>query len=269
LDAYLRANQAWWDEAVPLHARSAMYDLPSFRAGKSTLTTLELQELGDVSGRSLLHLQCHFGLDTLSLARLGVRATGMDFSAEAIALARSISEELGIPAKFVCANLYDLPAVLSGQFDVVYTSKGVLVWLPDLVHWAQIIAGFLRPGGTFYILETHPFAGTLDDDVEAQRLEVCYPYFHIAEPARFDGGGSYVDRDAHFDHSVTYEWTHSLGDVVNALTGAGLRLEFLHEFPYCFYRMLPFLVQDEEGWWRLAGDEQLIPLMFSLRATRE
>jgi SAM-dependent methyltransferase len=246
-----------------------MYDLASFKAGKSTLSTLELQELGDISGQSLLHLQCHFGLDTLSLARLGARVTGMDFSPEAITLARSISAELGIPAEFVCANLYDLPEVLSGRFDVVTTSKGVLVWLPDLVRWGQIIAHFLRPGGTFYILETHPFAATLDDDAEAERLEVCYPYFHIPEPARFDGGGSYVDPDAQFVHSVTYEWSHSLGDVVNALTGAGLQIEFLHEFPYCFYRMLPFLIQDEEGWWRLEGGEQLIPLVFSIRASRD
>ncbi|NLF00027.1 MAG: methyltransferase domain-containing protein [Anaerolineales bacterium] len=268
VDEYLSANRAWWDEATSIHARSPMYDVVGFKAGRSTLTAIERAELGDLASKSVLHLQCHFGLDTLSLARLGAQVTGADFSTQAIELARSLSAELDIPARFVCANVYDLPGVLSGQFDVVFTSQGVLPWLPDLTRWAQVIAHFLRPGGTFYILEVHPFGATLDDDAAATRLEVCYPYFHSAKPARFEGEGSYADRDARFEHTVTYEWVHSMGDVINALIGAGLHIQFLHEFPYCFYQMTPYLVQDDAGWWRLPGNDESVPLMFSLRATK-
>jgi SAM-dependent methyltransferase len=220
-----------------------------------------------VRGKSLLHLQCHFGLDTLSWARLGAQVTGVDFSEEGIALARSLSGELGIGADFVCSDIYELPNRLSRQFDVVFTSYGVLAWLSDLTRWGEVIAHFLRPGGTFYIAEIHPFAAVFYDGEEAEGLHVHYPYFHDPKPLRFEVEGSYASRAA-CTQKVTYEWSHSLGDVINALISADLEIEFLHEFPFVCYRTFPFLEQDDEGWWRFRERETAIPMTFSLKATR-
>jgi SAM-dependent methyltransferase len=269
MDEYTRANQAHWDELVAVHARSAFYDLAGFRAGRLSLMPLERQELGQVADRSLLHLQCHFGMDTLSWARLGAQVTGADYSEQAIALARSLSAELDIPAHFVCSDLYQLPQVLSGQFDIVFTSYGVLAWLPDLPRWGQIVAHFLKPGGIFYMAEIHPFAGVFGDEAQdAGDLRPHYSYFHSPEPMEFEIQGSYADPDAQLTGPVVYEWFHGLGDVVNALVAAGLRIDFVREFPFCCFRMFPFMERDEDGWWRLAGRDGLIPMTFSLQASR-
>jgi SAM-dependent methyltransferase len=194
--------------------------------------------------------------------------TGVDFSEKGIALARSLSAELGIEATFIHSDVYELPDMLSGKFDIVFTSYGVLTWLPDLRRWAKVIAHFLRPGGIFYIAEIHPFAWIFYDEEDAEELKVFYPYFHAAEPLRFEEEGSYAAPGAEVVHTVTYEWVHSLGDVVNSLISAGLRIEFLHEFPYACYEMFPFLVQDEQGWWRLRESDGAIPMTFSLKATK-
>lgn len=265
MNEYRETNQAWWNERVSAHAESPFYDLEAFKAGGLALSDLEREELGDVEGKSLLHLQCHFGLDTLSWARLGAEVTGADFSEEGIALAESLSEELGIEASFVCSDIYSLPQVLSGQFDIVYTSYGVLCWLQDLVRWGEVIAHFLKPGGVFYIAESHPFAHVFYDEEDADGLEVHYPYFHHEEPFRFESDGSYATGKK-CKHRVTYEWSHSLGDIVNALVSAGLEIAFLHEFPYARYQMFPFLVEDEDGWWRLEEKDGFIPMTFSLKA---
>lgn len=274
MSKHLDTNQAWWDERVSLHAGSAFYDVQAFKDGELTLMDLERRELGDVAGKSLLHLQCHFGLDTLSWARLGAEVTGVDFSAEGIALARSLSAELSIPATFVRSDIYDLPRVLSGPFDIVFTSYGVLCWLPDLVGWAEVIAHFLAPGGTFYIAETHPFALVFYDEEDAGDLQVHYPYFHGPGPMRFEVAGSYAEPEAEATNRVTYEWTHTLGGIVNALISTGLEIQFLHEFPHACYEMLPFMEQDADGWWRLTPPDgstwaqDAIPLTFSLRARK-
>ncbi len=274
MNEHAETNRAWWDEKVSLHARSAFYDMRAFKDGELTLRDLERSELGDVVGKSLLHLQCHFGLDTLFWARLGAEVTGVDFSEEGIALARSLSEELGIEASFVCSDVYDLPRILADQFDIVFTSYGVLCWLPDLMRWAEVIAHYLTPGGTFYIAETHPFALAFYDGEDAEALRVHYPYFHSPEPMRFEDEGSYAEPEAEVSHRVTYEWAHSLGDVVNALISAGLQIQFLHEFPRACYRMFPSMEEDGDGWWCLTtadgsiSTEDPIPLTFSLKATR-
>ena len=156
MDEYLESNRALWDEWTSIHVRSEFYDVESFKRGGIRLRPYELEEIGDVAGKDVLHLQCHFGLDTLSFARLGARVTGADFSAPAIAQARALAEELGLDARFVQSNLYDLPSTLQGDFDVVYTSRGVIGWLPDLDRWAEVAAHFVRPGGIFYITEGHP-----------------------------------------------------------------------------------------------------------------
>ena len=264
---HLQANQAHWDELVPLHAASDFYDLDAFRAGKCTLDPLEVEEIGDVRGRSLLHLQCHFGQDTLSWARRGARVTGADFSQPAVDLAGSLAGELGLDARFIQANLYDLPTALEGEFDFVYTGGGALCWLPDLDGWARVAALFVRPGGVFYLREFHPFSYVFDDERSDDELRVRYPYFPGREPLRFEAEGSYADRAAPLRHRVTYEWPYTLGGVVTSLIRAGLQIDFLHEHAATGYRQLPGMVRGEDGYWRLP-DPYSLPLMFSLRARK-
>jgi SAM-dependent methyltransferase len=267
MDEYLQANQRRWDQLTLEHKESEFYDLASFRQGKDRLRSIELSELGDVTGKTLLHLQCHFGMDTLAWARRGATVTGVDFSPEAISLARSLSDELDIPAQFICTNIYDLPAALSGRFDIVFTSYGVLHGLPDLKRWGQIIAHFLKPGGIFYIVEDHPFFRVFrakpDGEFRAERS-----YFFSEEPQRIEVAGSYAT-DNMGAVGVQYVWDHSLGDVIDSLINAGLRLEFLHEFPYAARAKFPFMEQGEDGWWRLPPDRHgTIPFLFSLQARK-
>ena len=263
MDGAADVNRRVWDERAALHERSAFYGLEAFRAGGSTLRPVEVEELGDVAGRSLLHLQCHFGLDTLSWARRGARVTGVDFAERAVALARRVARECGLEARFVCAAVEDLPGALDGTFDVVFTSYGVLCWLADLRRWGEVVAHFLRPGGTFYMVETHPVVDVFDDGVH-----VAHPYFHSSEPTPCPTRGSYADRAAELSEPVSYQWAHGLGEVLDALLGAGLRLDFLHEFPFCPYQKLACLEQGPDGWWRLPGQGGSVPLLFSLKARK-
>jgi 2-polyprenyl-3-methyl-5-hydroxy-6-metoxy-1,4-benzoquinol methylase len=262
---YMDANKAMWDEYAAIHPGSAFYDLQGFKNGANKLNPLEREEVGDVRGKSLLHLQCHFGLDTLSWARLGASVTGVDFSPTAIRQAESLSAELHIPASFICCNLFDLPAHLHEQFDIVFTSYGVLCWLDDIQHWAQIAASYVKPGGCFYIAEFHPFALVFDD--EASELRYRYPYF-LKEPLSFEIKGTYADPAAQVKASTEYEWQHTLADIVTALVDAGLHIEFLHEHPFTVYQQLPMLQADGTGYWRFPQGAQPIPLMFSLKATK-
>ncbi len=267
MDEYRRINQAKWDELVGLHAASDFYDLDGFRRGHTSLRSLELGEVGEVAGQRLLHLQCHFGLDTLSWARLGAVTTGVDFSGRAIDLARSLADELGIAARFVCADLYDLAEVLEESFDVVYSSYGVLCWLADLPRWAEIVASYLVPGGRFHLVELHPFAATLDD--ESEELAVRFPYFRSSEPLRYDRQGSYANPSAVLEHTVSYSWPSPLGDVVTSLAGAGLQIASLKEYPLAPEQLLPRLRRGENGWWRLPDEEQdRVPLTYALRAIK-
>jgi SAM-dependent methyltransferase len=267
MDERLRANREWWDELVDIHVRSQFYDVDGFKAGRNTLSPIELGELGDVAGKALLHLQCHFGLDTLSWARLGARVTGVDFSPSAIESASELAGELGIEAEFVEADIYDLPQSLDERFDIVFTSYGVLCWLPDLDRWAAAAARCLRPGGFFYVAEFHPFADVFDDQSESMIFR--YPYFSTNEPFVFQGNeGSYADRTAILRTQTVYSWTHSLGDVVNAVLGAGLSLDFLHEFPYSPEAGRPWMTRSADGLYRAREHDGLFPLVFSLKATK-
>lgn len=265
---YTKSNLHLWNEWTSIHEKSEHYDLEGFKAGQSSLNALEMEELGDVSGKSLLHLQCHFGKDTLSWARLGATVTGADFSDRAIALAQSLSRELNIPATFVCSDIYELPRVLPGQFDIVYTGGGALSWLPDIGRWAEVVAHFLRPGGTFYVLEIHPFSLIFENSQDDPELKLHYQYFQPPEPLKFDTHGSYAAPDADF-HFVEYSWIHSLGGIVSSLINAGLRIEFLHEFPYTMHNtQFSGMERNAEGWWQVKGQKSEIPLMFSIKATK-
>ncbi len=267
-DQHKQANLNLWNEWAVIHEKSTSYDVEGFKAGKLSLHSLELEEVGDVADKSLLHLQCHFGKDTLSWARLGATVTGIDFSDKAIDIARRLSDELKIPATFILSDLYELPDVLNGQFDIVFTSYGVLPWLSDIRRWAQIVAHLLKPGGLFYIAEFHPFAYVFDDQADIPDLKVRYPYFNQSKALEFDDSTSYADPEAPVSQRLHYEWDHRLGEVVTALIDAGLRIEFLHEFPYSVYLQFPLMQQGEDGYYRLSKGDGMIPLMFSIRARR-
>ena len=261
---FIDTNRTLWDQWTRLHAASAFYDVDGFKEGKSTLMPVERAALGDVAGKTLLHLQCHFGLDTLSWAREGAIVTGVDFSPDAIDLARSLSDELHLPATFLCANIYDLPEEPEAQFDIVFTSYGVLTWLPDLDRWAHLIARYLKPEGTFYIVEFHPLLSMLDDDGE----RIAYPYFRTEEPLRFEDEGSYAAPDADVKQT-SYEWPHSLGEIVTALLKEGLRLQYLHEFPYSTYPFPHYLEEDAPGRYVWKDRTITVPLMFSIKAVKD
>lgn len=265
MDDFMHANRRLWDSWTDAHETSEFYDVEGIKSGGNRLNSIEREELGDVTGRSLLHLQCHFGLDTLSWARLGAKVTGVDFSEKAIALARRLSEETNISSTFVVSNVYDAPGVIDGQFDIVYTSYGVLSWLPDIPKWARVAAGFVRPGGLFYIAEFHPFANVFDD--EAEDLRCRYPYFSSGGPGVFQSQGSYAAPDAEIS-LPEYYWDHTIGEVVTSLIDAGLRIEFLHEFPVTVYKGLRCMEKGADGYWRLNERDGMLPLVYSIRAVK-
>jgi SAM-dependent methyltransferase len=274
LDDYLKANLQSWDEAVGLHVGSQLYDVAGFKAGKTSLSEIELDELGPLihEGTTLLHLQCHFGLDTLSWARRGAIVTGVDFSGEGIRTARALADDVGLSerATFVESDVESLPERLSGAFDVVFTSWGALIWLGDLERWAEVIAHFLRPGGTVYVAEFHPYAFLLADDATPDSLHVGYPYFMHGVPQRFDEPGDYADPDASPENTVTFEWLHGFGEIVDPLLRRGLRLDFLHELPFTVPGLpFPFLEKDERGMLRVKDHPEDFPLSFTLRMTKE
>ena len=272
VDERLAANRRNWNERTPIHAVSDFYDVASFKAGRITLCDVERREVGDVAGKSLLHLQCHFGLDTMSWARLGATATGVDFSDAAVREARSLNDELGLDVRFVESNVYDLPAVLEGQFDIVYTAIGALCWLPDLAAWAQVAAHFVKPGGMFYVLDMHPVLGVFEsirasgEAGSQEDLRVRYPYFPQAEGLFFPGNVPSYAGDQLLE-SGCYEWPHSVGEIIGAVSAAGFAIEFFHEFAANRYQAFPGMVADADGWWRFPGDNPL-PQLFSLRARK-
>jgi len=260
-EKYLNTNKDLWNTLAPLHAESTFYDVEGFRKGKSSLQHIEIEEIGDVSGKTLLHLQCHFGLDTLSWARRGARVTGVDFTDKAIGIAKTLKTELDIEADFICSNIYDLPDVLDSKFDIVFTSYGVLAWLPDLTRWAQVIQHFLRADGVFYLVDFHPIMEILDDGGEVKGS-----YFPVKDPYQYTAHGSYAtDKDiAH----AQYEWVHTLADIITSLINAGLGIDFLHEFPYSVCGDRPFLVHGKDGLWRHKNKDIQPPLLFSIKARR-
>ena len=266
MDEYLKANQKLWNEWTGEHEKSPFYDVEGFKAGRERLKSIELAEVGEVPGKTLLHLQCHFGLDSLAWARHGAVVTGVDLSDQSITLAQSLSRELGIPATFICSDILALPNVLDDQFDIVFTSYGILHWLRDLRRWAQVIEHFLKPGGFFYIVEDHPFMRVFRSDSD-QGIKVDNPYFFSEAPYKAETEGSYAT-DFQGKKRTYYMWDHSLGEVINSLIEVGLRIEFLHEFPFALRAKFPTMVRGEDGYWRFTREHHMIPLLFSLKASK-
>lgn len=262
MNQFIEANRHAWDIRLEAHKNSDFYDVEGWKNGKTSLTDIELHELGDVSGKKLLHLQCHFGQDTLSWARLGAKVTGCDFSTESIAYARQLAHEAGLKARFVCCNVYDLPQHLKGKYDIVFTSFGVIGWLPDLEPWAAVIAHFLKKGGVFYLAEFHPVVWMLDDKMEF----IKYAY-HNDGVIESEMTGTYADRYADLKYKE-YGWNHSLGEVLNALLRHGLQLEFFNEYPYSPFDCFDKTVRGADGNYRIRGLEGKIPMVYSLRAVK-
>jgi SAM-dependent methyltransferase len=270
LTSRTEVNRAWWDERVPIHVGSTFYDVEGFRAGGSSLRPFEVEEVGDVAGKRLVHLQSHFGLDTLSWARAGASVVGLDFSPPAVEAGTKLAEEMGLDARFVCANLYDAVEALGGErFEIVYTGLGALNWLPDLPRWSSIVAELLEPGGMLYLSEFHPFTWVFADDT----LDIEYGYFHNPEGESFDDGeqGSYADMTIPTRNNATVEWAHTMSDVLTAVLGAALRIELLSEHDYTLFPRFTHLELDTETLgagviYRRPEGTPRLPLMYSLRA---
>jgi SAM-dependent methyltransferase len=255
------SNRRLWDAWTRVHRESAFYDVAGFLAGRDPLGRIATTELGDVAGKRLLHLQCHFGLDTLGWARRGARVTGVDFSPEAIATARALAEQAGLDASFVESDVYALAEHHLGRFDIVHSSYGVLGWLPDLDRWAEIVAEHLAPGGLFHLVEHHGFAEMLDDD----GVSIRWPYLSTGQPLRIETDGSYA-APVPGGPLIEYGWTHGMGEVVTSLAGAGLRIAWLREYPRSPYRFPKFLEKRPEGDYGWPGGREDVPLIFSIGA---
>jgi 2-polyprenyl-3-methyl-5-hydroxy-6-metoxy-1,4-benzoquinol methylase len=254
VDERVEANRRMWDERVPIHVGSRFYDVDGWKAGRKNrlVAPFEASEIGDVRGTRLCHLQCHIGMDTLTFARLGAEVVGVDFSAPAIEAARALAAEVGLDATFVQSTVDDARAHVVGDFDIVYTSWGALIWLSDLDAWARTIASLLRPRGFLYVADQHPMTSRYSG-----------PYFRD-EPFADDDPGTYADLDAATVHNESYEWHHTMGEIVTAVADAGLRIELLHEHPILVWQNSPDMVQGDDGMWRAPDDR--IPQSFSLRA---
>ena len=252
---YKKINQAAWDQRTLTHVKSRFYDVEGFRRGLSSLNKLEKALLGEVQGKSLLHLQCHFGLDSLSFARFGADVTGVDISSEAIKQANQLKEQLEIPAEFICADIYDFAKENRQQFDLIYTSYGVLCWLHDLDEWALMIKRALKPGGEFHLIEFHPFADVI----------AGYPYFGGGD-ALIEKEGTYTENCDGTEHTIM-TWAHTLGDIINALIKAGLNIRQVEEYETCPYDCFEGMTQVADGAYSVFKNDHPIPLLFNIKAT--
>jgi SAM-dependent methyltransferase len=261
-DDFFEVNKATWNEKVKVHSKSDFYDLEAFKNGKSSLMPYELKALGDVSGKSLLHLQCHFGQDTLSWSRLGAQCVGVDLSDEGVKLAKTLNDELQLDAQFVCCNVLETSKFVKETFDIVFTSYGTIGWLPDLKPWARMIAERLKKGGTFYIVEFHPIVWMFDYTDNTPVMKYGYNQNDVIYE---EYQGTYADESSKMI-SKEFAWNHGLGEVITALTESGLHIEYLKEHDESPYNVLPDLIKTESGMYKTK--DGLYPLLFELKAIK-
>lgn len=263
-EKYFSANKNQWNERTKIHVDSKFYDNKSFLKGRSSLNSIELEELGNVKGKSLLHLQCHFGQDTLSWNRMGAKTVGVDLSDEAIKNAEKINAELGLDSKFICCNVYDLKEHLDEKFDLVFTSYGTIGWLPDINKWAEIVSYFLKPGGTFLIVDFHPYIWIYDDNFEF----IKYSYFHENEPIAEIVESTYTGGDK-VGGLKSFSWNHPISDITNALIQNGLKIIGLNEYNYSPYNCFSEMDEIEKGKFVINNLGEKVPHLYSIKATKE
>jgi SAM-dependent methyltransferase len=259
---YLKINRKAWNDKTVVHLQSEFYDQKAFLAGKNSLKNPELQVLGDVNGKRILHLQCHFGQDTLSLVRMGAKVTGLDFSEVAIENAIRINEELGLDARFVCSDVCDLPKELYNQFDIVFTSYGTIGWFPDLEPWAETIKNALVPGGKFIMVDFHPFIWTFDNDMKY----IQYDYFK-SEPIEEEIEGSYADRNAPIK-TKTISWNHGIGEILNTLIQSGISIQEFTEMDFSPFDCFSNLKKIEDDKFVFSHIEPAIPMIYRIVGVR-
>ena len=259
---YLEINKKTWNEKTEVHVHSEFYDNENFIQGKSSLNAIELELLGDISEKKVLHLQCHFGQDTLSMARMGAQVTGVDLSNKAIETAQALSHQLQLDTQFICSDIYDLPNHLSEKFDIVFTSYGTIGWLPDLDKWAKVVSHFLKPNGKFIMADFHPVVWMYDNDFK----EVFYSYFNI-EPIIEEETGTYGDRNATIE-TKTITWNHPTSEVLNSLIQNGLQIQCFNEYDYSPYNCFNETEEFEPGKFRIKHFGNKIPMVFAVVAER-
>ena len=263
MEDYITINKQAWNKKTKIHIDSDFYDNDSFLKGKSTLNTIETDLLDNLQGKKILHLQCHFGQDTLSLARSGAQVTGIDLSDKAITTAQELNKQLQLDAQFICCDIYDLPNHLNQQFDIVFTSYGTIAWLPDLSKWSTIISQFLKPDGKFVMAEFHPVVWMFDNDFK----EIFYSYFNSA-PFIEQEFGTYANKQS--DIAVqTITWNHPTSAVLNALITTGLEINCFNEYDYSPYNCFNETEEFEPGKFRIKHLENKIPMVFSIVASKK
>jgi ubiquinone/menaquinone biosynthesis C-methylase UbiE len=260
---YIKLNKATWNDKVDVHMASDFYDMEGFLKGKSTLNEIELNVLGDVSGKKILHLQCHFGQDTLSLARMGAEVTGVDLSDKAIARAQELAQKLNLESTFVCCDIYDAPNFISEKFDIVFTSYGTIGWFPDLEKWAKVVSRFLKPNGQFIMADFHPVVWMFDNDFET----VFYNYFNV-EPIVESETGTYANKQADIE-TKTITWNHPISEILNSLIQSGLEINSFNEYDYSPYNCFNKTVEFEKGKFRIKHLENKIPMVYSILGTKK
>lgn len=260
---YLEINRNSWNNRLEAHLKSEFYDLDGFLKGKSSLNSIEIDRLGELSGKTILHLQCHFGQDSLSLARLGAKVTGVDLSDKAINTAKALAEQLKIDADFICCDIYDLPQHLDRQFDIVFTSYGTIGWLPDLEKWGKLIAQYLKPNGKFLIVEFHPVVWMFDNDFD----KVAYNYFNVV-PIVETETGTYADKSAPI-HQQSVSWNHPMSEVLNSLIKNGLEIVSFDEFDYSPYNCFNKTIEPEPNKYRIEHLEDKIPMLYAIEAKKK
>lgn len=259
---YIEINKQSWNNRTETHLNSEFYDLPGFLKGETSLKPIELKLLGDVKAKTILHLQCHFGQDSISLSRLGAEVTGVDLSDKAIESAIKIAKETNSNTQFICCNLYDLEKHLDKQFDIVFTSYGTITWLPDLDKWGKLISTFLKPSGKFVFVEFHPVVWMFDDNFE----KIDYNYFNV-EPIIETENGTYADKEAEISQSYV-TWNHSLSEVFGSLHNNSIQINDFQEYDYSHYNVFPNMIEFEPKKFRIKHLDKKIPMLYSLVAER-
>ena len=255
---YLEINRKSWNKRLKTHLKSDFYDLGNFIKGKSSLNSIELDLLGDLKGKKVLHLQCHFGQDSISLSRLGAEVVGVDLSDQSIKKAQKLAAECNSNARFICSNIYDLPQHLNQKFDLVFTSYGTISWLPDLSKWSAVITHFLTQSGRFVFVEFHPIVWMFDDNLE----KIAYNYLNKKAIVESEEG-SYADRNADLKNEYVC-WNHGLSEVISSLQNSNLRLDTFQEYDYFPYNFVSQMKEFESKRFRIKHFGDKVPLVYSL-----